>query len=133
MEIKGIVISGMGEGSYFMSQKIYQDQFQEKLGFIPFIGTLNLEIDGDELAKIRRIPKDEFGIIKGKGVFGDVRFIKTTLKEQIEGALIFPEKTKQKVDVIEFISAENVREALKLEDGDLVTISVVDLIKGNCF
>ena len=37
MEIKGIVVSGMGKGTYFMSQDIYREQFREKLNFQPFV------------------------------------------------------------------------------------------------
>ncbi len=40
MEIKGRIISGMGKGTYFMSQEIYIKQFQEKLHFKPFVGTI---------------------------------------------------------------------------------------------
>ena len=40
MEIKGKITSGMGKGTYFMSQNFYIKQFQEKLHFKPFVGTL---------------------------------------------------------------------------------------------
>ena len=31
MEIKGIIVSGTHEGSYFMSLDVYQGEFKEKL------------------------------------------------------------------------------------------------------
>ena len=49
MEIKGKIISGMGKGTYFMSQDIYVKQFQEKLQFKPFVGTLNIKIEENQI------------------------------------------------------------------------------------
>jgi len=50
--ITGIVQKGIGEGSYYVSQKQYQEQFKEKLGFNAYTGTLNLKINKEELAKL---------------------------------------------------------------------------------
>jgi riboflavin kinase len=124
MEIKGKLISGMGKGTYFMSQKIYIDQFQEKLKFKPFVGTLNIKIEDNEIANIMNIPADKFDIILGKGKFGDVKFIKAVLNGNVTGAIVFPAKTKHTEDVLEFISDKNLRKVLKLEDGDLLTIEI---------
>jgi len=45
IHFKGRIVSGMKEGTYYTSQQGYIRQFQEKLGFIPYPGTLNLEIN----------------------------------------------------------------------------------------
>ena len=124
MEIKGKLISGMGKGTYFMSQKIYVDQFQEKLNFKPFVGTLNIKIEDNEIANIMNIPSYKFDTILGKGKFGDVKFIKAVLNGNVTGAIVFPAKTKHTEDVLEFISDKNLRKLLKLEDGDLLTIEI---------
>ena len=42
VEIKGTLISGMGEGAYYMGLKGYTKQFKSKIGYIPFPGTLNV-------------------------------------------------------------------------------------------
>jgi Transcriptional regulator of a riboflavin/FAD biosynthetic operon len=124
MEIKGRIISGMGKGTYFMSQDIYSKQFQEKLHFKPFVGTLNIKIESDGITSIMNIPNDKFGQVHGKGKFGDVKFIKAVLNHDVGGALVFPAKTKHTEDVLEFISNENLRESLKLKDGDVVTVNI---------
>ena len=49
--ISGTVEKGIGEGSYYVSQKQYQQQFKAKLGFTAFPGTLNLKINKEELAQ----------------------------------------------------------------------------------
>src|SRR5688572_1958080 len=53
LNIKGKIASGLGEGRYYLDQKGYVDQFVAKLGFKPYPGTLNLEIRGSELNKLR--------------------------------------------------------------------------------
>src|SRR3990172_8801524 len=48
VELKGTLVSGMGEGAYYMSLKGYTKQFKEKLGYIPFPGTLNVKLSKKE-------------------------------------------------------------------------------------
>ena len=43
VELKGILVSGMGEGAYYMGLKGYTKQFKPKIGYIPFPGTLNID------------------------------------------------------------------------------------------
>jgi riboflavin kinase, archaea type len=126
MEMKGKIISGMGKGTYFMSQDIYVKQFQEKLQFKPFVGTLNIKIEENQRNKIMKIPHEKFGLIHGKDKFGDVKYIKAVLNKKIIGALVFPAKTKHTEDVLEFISNENLRKSLKLKDDDLVLVDIED-------
>jgi riboflavin kinase, archaea type len=124
MEIKGIITSGMGKGTYFMSQKFYIDQFLDKLHFKPFIGTLNIKIKPKEIANIMDIPNEKFGIIHGEGKFGDVKFIKAVLNDEVDGAIVFPAKTKHTEDVIEFISNKNIKKDLDLKDGNQVSVKI---------
>ncbi len=124
MEINGRITSGMGKGIYFMSQDIYVKQFQEKLHYKPFVGTLNIKLDENCIEAIIKIPDEKFELIHGKDKFGDVKFIKAVLNHEVGGALVFPAKTKHTEDVLEFISNENLRKSLKLKDGDLVSINI---------
>ena len=124
MEIKGIITSGMGKGTYFMSQNFYIDQFREKLHFKPFVGTLNIKIEPEEIACMMDIPNEKFGIVHGEGKFGDVKFIKAVLNGAADGAIVFPAKTKHTEDVIEFISNKNLRKYLNLKDGNQVSVKI---------
>ena len=47
LELKGKIVSGMGEGAYYMSLKGYTKQFKSILGYIPFPGTLNVKLNGN--------------------------------------------------------------------------------------
>jgi len=124
MEIKGIITSGMGKGAYFMSMPVYKDQFKEKLDLNPFPGTLNIKISEEQINNIHKIPEDKLKTIKGKEKFGDVLLIKAVLNNKIDGAVIFPKKTKHGENILEFIAAENIKKELNLKDGDSVKISL---------
>jgi riboflavin kinase, archaea type len=124
MEIKGNIVSGMGKGTYFMSQEFYIYQFQEKLHFKPYVGTLNIKLEKKQRNTLINISKEKFGLVEGEGKFGDVKFIKAVLNNDISGALVFPAKTEHTEDVLEFISNKNLRKSLKLKDGDQVSITI---------
>lgn len=124
MNIKGILTSGKGKGTYFMSQEIYRNQIKKNLGFKPFEGTLNIKIEEDDVEKIVRIPEDEIGIIRGQKGFGDVKFIEAKLNNEVNGAVIFPVKTRHQKNILEFIAPQNLRKSLKLKDGDFLTLNI---------
>ena len=48
LELKGTLVSGMGEGAYYMSLHGYTKQFKSKINYIPFPGTLNVKLDQKE-------------------------------------------------------------------------------------
>ena len=124
MELVGKIVSGMGKGTFFMSQDFYVRQFQDKMHFKPFEGTLNVKIDLKARKAMMNIPKNKFGLIHGVGKFGDVKFVKATLNTEVTGALVFPAKSEHTEEVLEFISDENLRKRFKFEDGDKVTIEI---------
>ncbi len=122
MEIEGIVTSGKGKGAYFMSLPVYRIQFEEKLGFSPFPGTLNIKIHEDKIDNIHEIPEDKMKIIEGKGNFGDVLLINAVLNNKINGAIVFPKKTTHGENILEFIAPQNIKDKLGIKDGDSVKI-----------
>jgi riboflavin kinase len=124
MEITGTIISGMGKGTYFMSQDFYIRQFQDKIHLTPFKGTLNIKIDSNAIANIISIPKNKFGLIQGEGKFGDVKYLQAVLNNEIDGAIVFPAKSEHTEDVLEFISDRNLRKYFKLEDGDRINLKI---------
>jgi riboflavin kinase len=123
MEIKGKIVSGTHEGSYFMSLDVYQNEFREKLRFKPFPGTLNLEISPEDAEAILDLI-DEMKIIKGSGNFGDVKFLPGKLNREINGAILFPVKTEHSDEILEFVAGKNLREALQLKDGDQIILEI---------
>ena len=59
MKLEGEVTSGLGKGKYYMSKQVYQEEFDDKLGFRPFPGTLNLKVDEEERKKFEEEEKKE--------------------------------------------------------------------------
>jgi riboflavin kinase len=124
MDIKGIVTSGQGKGAYFMSLPVYKTQFEKQLNFSPFPGSLNIKISETEIDTIQKIDENKLKIIEGKGNFGDVLLIHATLNDEIDGAIVFPKKTTNKENILEFITYKNLKETIGIKNGDSVKITL---------
>ncbi len=123
---KGMVISGMGEGKYYTEQKEYADQFEKRLRFVAYPGTLNVEIEYLERNKIRLLRSyggieiDEFQT--ENRTFGSVVCFKATINGK-KGAIVLPKRSHY-ATVLECISPFNLRQTLRLHDGDTVEVIV---------
>lgn len=128
--LKGIVFTGFGEGAYYVTRSGYSKQFEEKLGFKPYPGTLNLKLRSPEDVKIRKELELLPGILikgfvdEGRS-YGDVKCFRAKIFEEVDGALLIIKRTHYGGDVIEVISKENLRERFKLKDGDEVLLKVI--------
>jgi len=122
----GKVVSGMGEGKYYTGQEGYASQFEKRLGFVAYPGTLNVEIEYIERNKIRLLRSyggieiDEFQA--ENRTFGGVVCFKATINGR-KGAIVLPKRSHY-ATVLECISPDNLRDALGLQDGDLVEVVV---------
>ena len=122
----GRVVSGMGEGRYYTEQTGYVDQFKEKLGFVPFPGTLNVEIKHIEKNKLRLLKNysgiqiDEFET--RSRTFGGARCFRAAINNT-DGAIVLPLRSHYS-NVLEFISSHFLRERLNLKDGDKLDIVI---------
>jgi len=129
LRISGEVFSGMGEGKYYVSIEGYMKRFEEKLGFTPYPGTLNLRLRTYQDMQARRMLKAYPGIVieefeEGGRTFGRVKCFKAIV-EGTEGSVLLINRTHYGEDVIEVIAPVYLREALSLKDGDVVTVDVV--------
>ena len=124
IEVVGKVKSGLGEGRYYVSKKPYVTQFTEKLGIIPYPGTLNIKIDPEYESTLRQIRGRKGIIIEGFSsddrTYGAVKAFKCKIKD-IDCALIFPYRSIYR-DVMEIISSDYLREKLNLKDDDTVKV-----------
>ncbi|MBI2135456.1 CTP-dependent riboflavin kinase [Candidatus Woesearchaeota archaeon] len=127
------ITSGLGEGRYYMSFSQYKKQFIEKLGFEPFEGTLNLEVD---IAKVNNFLLNGVCInINGfetkERTFGGLKAfnVKVSAKnnknnKKINAALIMPDRTHHDKNVVEIIANKNLRNKLKLKDNQEIEITL---------
>jgi len=126
-ELIGQVVSGLGEGSYYVGQKGYRQQFKRELGFDPYPGTFDVKLDKASLelrATLMELPGRQIrGFSIPKRTFGPVKCFPALLRG-IKVALIIPFRSHYS-DVIELIAPKNLRRSLKLADGDTVRVEVM--------
>ena len=129
LELKGRLVSGMGEGAYYMALKGYTRQFKSKIGYVPFPGTLNVKLDKKEYTEsVRQFEGLEGTMIKGfsdgKRTFGWVKCFDAKLNSTINCKLIRLERTHHDTTIVELISKTNIRKSAKISDGSKVTITI---------
>jgi riboflavin kinase len=126
VQFRGTVSSGLGEGRYYLSQPGYMVQFSERLGYSPFPGTLNVRVGPEDLLKVGSV-KHWTGIrIDGFQASGRTFGGATCYPARLGGRdchLIIPDRTHHQ-DVVEFISAESLRESLHLKDGGPLDVEI---------
>ena len=122
--VKGKVFSGSGEGAKFIELPWVRKQIAEKLGFIPYLGTLNIKLakDGVKVKKLLEKAKSiEVSPVNG---FCRGRCFKAYLMDNVECAIVIPEIAGYPEDVLEVIAPINLRERFLLKNGDVVKVKI---------
>ena len=127
IELKGEVVSGLGEGGYYIGQEGYQTQFKEKIGFESYPGTLDLKLNPSSL-KLKKWLKMRDGLeIEGFSTeersFGSAKAFPSKIKDE-EAAIVLPYRTHHEEDILEIIAPVELRDEFELEDGDELKIEV---------
>ena len=126
--LEGKLVSGLGEGGYYISMKGYSRQFQKKLGFNPYPGTLNLKLAPSQIMVRKELETYPPVIIEGfesrRRTFGQVKCYPTTINDAVEGAVIMIDRTHYDDSVIELIAPFYLKEKLNLKEGNKVKVHV---------
>ena len=127
--LKGTLVSGMGEGAYYMSLKGYTKQFKSKIGYVPFPRTFNIKLGKKEYTEtIRQFEGMEGihidGYSDGKRTYGWVKCFKAKLNSSFDCELIRLERTHHDTSTIELIAKNNLRKTAKLSDDSKITITI---------
>jgi riboflavin kinase len=132
VELEGTVTSGMGEGRHYISLSGYMEQFADRLGYEPFPGTLNVDLDEEsvrarsEMSSLSGVPID--GWEDEDRTFGPATCYAATVTAgdavDDETHIIVPERTHHDETKLEIIAPVKLREALGLDDGDTVSVRV---------
>jgi len=128
LKIEGELFTGLGEGAYYMSLRGYRRQFLKKLGFDPYPGTLNLRLS----PVYRRLRRDleRYPSIHIEGfedeqrTYGWARCYPAKVNDSIEGMVIVLERTHYDDSVLEVIAPVDIRDTLRLKDGDRVAVKI---------
>lgn len=121
MELEGRVVSGIGRGASYIGMSTYQNRFKEELGFIPYPGTLNIEVDEEARKRFQEngngIEIDSFEVDGER--FSAVTAYPATIKD-VDVAVLDLEITDHPNSIVELIAPVNLRDELSLEDGDKI-------------
>ncbi|MCA1819326.1 MAG: DUF120 domain-containing protein [Thermoplasmatota archaeon] len=132
--LTGVVKTGLGEGRYYLSRAGYITQFEAKLGWVPYPGTLNLELSGPEANKLRFLRRNPVHTVEGFQAEGRTFGGVTCYPASVRGpsgagqgcAAILPHRSHY-TTTLELIAPVRLRDALPCADGQ--ELEVVVLLK----
>jgi len=126
--LEGIVISGLGEGRYYMSIKYYSEMIKKLMGFKAYPGTLNIRLIGESILKRKELDGRKGLVIPSfrteKRVYGGARLFPCKINGYKPAGIIIPDRTSHGKEIIEVIAPEYLRKVLGVKDGDKVVIEV---------
>ena len=131
IDFEGHIITGMGEGAYYMSLNGYKQQFKEKLGYEPYPGTLNIKLNSmlyveakKEMLKYPSI--DIEGFSDQSRTFGWVKCYPAYINDSvnINSSILILERTHYDDSIIEIIAPFSIKEQFSLKDGDYIRLKV---------
>lgn len=130
IDVTGTLVTGMGEGKYYMSLKGYTKQFRQKIGYVPFPGTLNVKLDKKEqiesLRQLGNLPGTIIdGFSDGKRTYGWVKCFACKVNGKVDAQLILLERTHHDLSTIELISKFEIRKKLGLKNGAPMSIRIL--------
>jgi riboflavin kinase len=124
--ITGTVKTGLGEGRYYLSRPGYTQQFNAKLGWTPYAGTLNLDLDPSEAGKLSLLRRNVVHAIEAFSAegrtFGGVNCNPASIGKQ-SCAAILPHRSHY-TTTLEVIAPLRLRDAIPCKDGDRVQVHV---------
>jgi len=124
---RGRVVTGLGEGAYYIRLEGYRKQFRKLLGYSPYPGTLNIQLIAETDVNEFQLLKATIGIqihgfVTGDRSFGPVTCYPATVNEEQKAAILLIERTHHQPNVVEIIAPINLRETLKVADEDIITV-----------
>ena len=124
----GRLATGIGMGVTFTQLDWARNQFRERLGIEPFPGTVNVIIDDPESMPVWVRLKTTSGIAIENPNNGphdcDAKCWHVTIAGEIDGAVLYPLVDNYPPSQVEVIAPVGVRNALQIEDGESLTLTL---------
>lgn len=121
--LRGRIFSGKGGGARFLNLAWVRQQVEEKSGFSPYPGTLNIRLTaGSTNLKRALVKAPGVEIVPVPGFYPGKLFRASLLG--LGCAVVIPEVPGYREDVIEVISSVNLRKRFNLADCDLCEVEV---------
>lgn len=128
IELEGTIVSGLGEGKYYLSIRGYTKQFEELLGFAPYPGTLNIKLADESAAarvRLNNIAPVYISSFKTSNrTYGGIKSYVASIGG-IDGAIIVPDRSHYHNDIIETIAPVSIKKTLKIDNGDSIKVVVI--------
>jgi riboflavin kinase len=122
--LKGEVFSGSGEGARFTELQWVRRQIAQKLGFTPYLGTLNIRLTEDKV-KLKLLRRSKSVQISPANGFCGGRCFNAHLADNLKCAIVIPEVANYPEGILEVVAPINLREKYRLKDGDIVEVKIV--------
>jgi len=127
-KLLGRLATGSGQGKHFTRLDWARQQFLDKLGIDPFPGTINLIVEDSESMEVWNRLKGTPGVRIDNPNDGphdcDARCYPVVIDGQIDATIVLPEVAGYSPVQIEIIAAMGVRDALDIDDGDLLRLEI---------
>jgi len=132
LTLTGTITTGMGEGRHYISLSGYKQQFEARLGYTPFPGTLNVDLDEasirarPQLSTQASVPIDSWE--DGDRTFGAATCYPARVEADTSDYhpvhIIVPDRTHHDEESLELIAPDKLRDELELTDGDTLSIHI---------
>ncbi len=123
--VQGRVTSGAGVAAGFTRVPWVRQQVEERLGFVPYPGTLNiLPASPADMAAVQQL-RSEAGVpLTPESGYCAARCFPVTVEGRVPAAVVVPEVRGYPDHMVELLAPVCLRDELDLEDGSLVTVAV---------
>lgn len=126
----GRLATGIGMGKTFTRLDWARTQFVERVGIDPFPGTVNVIVDDPDSMPVWMRLKRTDGIRMDNPGSGphdcDAKCWRVSIGDRFDGAIVFPLVDGYPPAQVEVIAAVGLRDALDIEDGDTVVLTLKD-------
>ncbi len=123
LKFSGKVFSGKGGGKKFLDLQWVKRQINAALGFTPYAGTLNIKLSNESVENKKLLKKAASLTVYPEEGYSKGKLFKAAIGT-VECAIVIPEVAGYPENVLEIIAPVNLREKLKLADGDEVVVTV---------
>ena len=126
LTVTGKIVSGEGKGALFTQLDWVQKQCQGKLGFRPFPGTLNIEIDDKKVPLIAALYQKEGLTLEPPDSNFCTGHLYPASIMGVTGAIIAPadDVKVHGINIVELIAPISLKDALDVDDGDEILLVV---------
>jgi len=123
MKITGKIVRGVGESAHFMAIPWVAKQMEEKLGFLPYQGTLNIIVDSPEIQQSLKIHGGDRLRSEAEG-FCDALIFRGMIAATYECGVVLPLVPNYDECLLEILAAVHLKDSLGLKDGDDITLEL---------